>query len=224
MGIAAEQMGITEQLAAMAELQDSLNRNVHPAWRTQGHQYYRAIWIECAELLDHFGWKWWKHQRPDLDQVKLEIVDIWHFGLSEMIRDGSIDHSAAHARPRIDEHVVAAFADWSRQPRDFREAVETLAQQTLAQRGFPVAAFVDVMAALPIDLDELYRIYVGKNVLNVFRQANGYRSGAYVKVWQGREDNEHLFELVGTLDAGSRSFYDELYRALETRYAESIRS
>ncbi|HEY6598866.1 MAG TPA: dUTP diphosphatase [Pseudomonadales bacterium] len=211
-------MGIADQLAAMAELQDSLNRNVHATWRTQGHQYYRAIWIECAELLDHFGWKWWKHQRPDLDQVKLEIVDIWHFGLSELIREGSIDHG------RIDEHVVAAFADWSRQPRDFREAVETLAQQTLAQRAFPVAEFVDVMSALPIDLDELYRIYIGKNVLNVFRQANGYQSGAYVKVWQGREDNEHLFELVGTLDAGSSSFYDDLYRALETRYAESIRS
>jgi hypothetical protein len=120
--------------------------------------------------------------------------------------------------------VVAAFADWQRQPLDFREAVETLAQQTLAQRGFPVAAFVDVMAALPIDLDELYRIYVGKNVLNVFRQANGYRSGAYVKVWQGREDNEHLFELVGTLDSASHSFYDDLYRALEARYRESIRS
>ena len=211
-------MPIAEQLAAMAELQDSLNRNVHAAWRTQGHQYYRAIWVECAELLDHFGWKWWKHQRPDLDQVKLEIVDIWHFGLSELIREGAI------AGGRVDDRVIAAFADWSHQPRDFRDAVEALAQQTLAQRGFPVAAFVDVMAALPLDLDELYRIYVGKNVLNVFRQANGYQSGAYVKIWQGREDNEHLFELVRTLDAGSRSFFDDLYRALEARYAASIRS
>ncbi len=208
-------MQIAEQLAAMAQLQDSLNRNVHAAWRTQGHQYYRAIWVECAELLDHFGWKWWKHQRPDLDQVKLEIVDIWHFGLSELIRDGSVD--AGH----IDARVVAAFAQRQRppQPGDFRDAVETLAQQTLAQRGFPVAAFVDVMAALPIDLDELFRIYVGKNVLNVFRQANGYQSGTYVKVWQGREDNEHLFELVGTLDAASSAFFDDLYRALEARYA-----
>ena len=34
---------------------------------------------ECSELLDHYGWKWWKHQATDLDQVKLEIVDIWHF-------------------------------------------------------------------------------------------------------------------------------------------------
>jgi len=201
----------------MAQLQDALNANVHAQWRTQEHRYYRAIWVECAELLDHFGWKWWKHQRADLEQVKLEIVDIWHFGLSELIRAGSIDAG------RVDPRIVAAFGEQNARAQlpDFREAVEELAGQTLAQRGFPVAAFVDVMAALPIDLDELYRIYVGKNVLNVFRQANGYQSGHYIKVWQGREDNEHLFELVGVLDNTSSSFSDELYRALESRYAAS---
>ena len=211
-------MRIAEQLAAMAQLQEALNENVHAQWRTQGHQYYRAVWVECAELLDHFGWKWWKHQQPDLDQVKLEIVDIWHFGLSELIRAGSINAG------RVDKSVVAAFSQRPPQLMDFRDAVEALASQTLAQRAFPVAAFVDVMAALPIDLDELYRIYVGKNVLNVFRQANGYQSGSYVKVWAGREDNEHLFELVGTLDAASSSFSEDLYRALEARYAASRRS
>src|SRR4029077_14730270 len=126
-------MQIAEQLEAMAELQDSLNRNVHAAWRTQGHQYYRAIWVECAELLDHFGWKWWKHQRPDLDQVKLEIVDIWHFGLSQLIREGRIDSG------RVDASIVAAFErSGAAQGGDFRDAVETLAGEVLAQRGFPV--------------------------------------------------------------------------------------
>ena len=215
--MALVQRKVAQQLTAMAQLQDALNANVHAQWRTQEHRYYRAIWVECAELLDHYGWKWWKHQRADLEQVKLEIVDIWHFGLSELIRAGSIDAG------RVDPGIVAAFGEGSASARtpDFREAVEELAGQTLTQRGFPVAAFVDVMAALPIDLDELYRIYVGKNVLNVFRQANGYQSGHYIKVWQGREDNEHLFELVGVLDNTSSSFSDELYRALESRYAAS---
>ena len=215
--MALGQQKVAQQLTAMAQLQDALNANVHAQWRTQEHRYYRAIWVECAELLDHFGWKWWKHQRADLEQVKLEIVDIWHFGLSELIRAGSIDAG------RVDPSIVAAFGEPSRSAEvsDFREAVEELAGQSLAQRGFPVTAFVDVMAALPIDLDELYRIYVGKNVLNVFRQANGYQSGHYIKVWQGREDNEHLFELVGVLDNTSSSFSDELYRALESRYAAS---
>ena len=211
-------MSIAQQLTTMAELQDALNVNVHPQWRTQGHAYYRAIWVECAELLDHFGWKWWKHQTPDLDQVKLEVVDIWHFGLSELIRDRRIDAT------RVDADVLGAFDAVQTPGRDFRAAVETLAERTLASRGFPIDAFCAVMAALPIDLDELFRIYVGKNVLNNFRQANGYKSGDYVKMWQGREDNEHLFELVGTLDARSSGFSVELYRALEARYAASKRA
>jgi len=211
-------VSIAQQLTTMAELQDALNVNVHPQWRTQGHAYYRAIWVECAELLDHFGWKWWKHQTPDLDQVKLEVVDIWHFGLSELIRDRRIDAT------RVDADVLGAFDAVQTPGRDFRAAVETLAERTLASRGFPIDAFCAVMAALPIDLDELFRIYVGKNVLNNFRQANGYKSGDYVKMWQGREDNEHLFELVGTLDARSSGFSVELYRALEARYAASKRA
>lgn len=55
-------------LQTMAAMQDAHNRQVHAAWREQGYPYYRAVWVECAELLDHFGWKWWKHQQPDADQ------------------------------------------------------------------------------------------------------------------------------------------------------------
>ena len=155
---------------------------MHAQWRAQDHEYYRAIWVECAELLDHYGWKWWKHQSADLEQVKLEIVDIWHFGLSELIRDGRISAGNVDAGLVVGIHRSAAC----RAARaTFARAVEALAVTNAAQRAFPVGEFVDVMAALPIDLDELYRIYIGKNVLNNFRQANGYKSGSYVKVWHG---------------------------------------
>jgi dimeric dUTPase (all-alpha-NTP-PPase superfamily) len=209
-------MSIATQLATMARLQIALNDNVHAQWRDQGHLYYRAIWVECAELLDHFGWKWWKHQATDIEQVKLEVVDIWHFGLSELIRSGRMDAG------RVDSAIVAAFAEpVTSQVVDFRAAVETLAARSLTQRDFAVPAFIDVMTALPMSFAELYRIYVGKNVLNHFRQANGYQGGAYLKVWHGREDNEHLFELVGTLDHDSSSFSEDLYRSLEQRYASA---
>jgi len=39
-------------------------------------------------------------------------------------------------------------------------------------------------------------------------------------VWQGREDNEHLSELVGELNPLSDSFVDELLDALEKRYPD----
>jgi hypothetical protein len=207
------------RLAVMAELQEAHNRQVHPEWERQGHAYYRAVWIECAELLEHFGWKWWKRQSADLDQVKLEIVDIWHFGLSELIRAERLGGSG------VDAKVLAAVQRGLDAPAtDFRDAVESLAERTLAERGFPIDEFFVVMRSLPMSFDELYRYYVGKNVLNQFRQRHGYQTGDYRKVWAGREDNVHLMEIAAALDDRSAGFADELFAALEDRYRASAAS
>jgi hypothetical protein len=202
-------------LDTMATLQDSFNRVVHPDWRTHGYEYYRAVWVECAELLDHFGWKWWKHQSPDLDQVRLELVDIWHFGLSHLLRASvpATEMLAAFDAP-------GAAADRAHDPDEcLRLAVEKLAQQTLAARAFALPAFAEAMRALPMAFDELFRLYVGKNVLNDFRQANGYKAGTYVKVWGGREDNEHLIEMLAHIEQPETAAQD-LYGLLERRYRE----
>lgn len=66
--------------------------------------------------------------------------------------------------------------------------------------------------------DELYRQYVGKNVLNFFRQDNGYKTGTYIKVWSGREDNEHLVEVMDALDLNDVNFSDNVYDGLNARY------
>jgi hypothetical protein len=66
---------------------------------------------------------------------------------------------------------------------------------------FPL--FHTLMRACDLSADALYRHYVGKNVLNFFRQDHGYQDGTYVKEWQGREDNEHLSELLESLDAAT---------------------
>ena len=199
-----------KRLTTMAAMQESHNRLVHPQWARQGHRYYRAVWVECAELLDHFGWKWWKRQEADLEQTKLEVVDIWHFGLSELMREGCLNRGVA-------AQLAVALA---KPPGDFRLAVEQLALSCLATRAFDLDAFAAVMRALPLGFDGLYRIYVGKNVLNAFRQTHGYQSGSYRKVWNGREDNEHLVELASELDADAEAFPDQLAAALAARYAE----
>jgi hypothetical protein len=171
------------------------------------------VWVECAELLDHFGWKWWKRQQPDLDQVRLEVVDIWHFGLSDLMRAGALDESVAERLRAVGD--VPAGDDEA-----FREAVESLAQQTLSDRLFALEPFVAVLHTLPLPLTELFRLYVGKNVLNHFRQDHGYKAGTYRKTWQGREDNEHLVELLGALDGVPADAVPErLYQALADRYA-----
>lgn len=204
---------IRRRVAVMARMQNEHNLRVHPQWRDQGHEYFRAIWVECAELLDHFGWKWWKHQQPDLEQVRLEIVDIWHFGLSELLRAGKIE--GEHCDPQVIDTIVAGFDG---EAGDFRECVERLAANSLISRGFDLEGFVAVLVAMPMSFEELFRGYVGKNVLNNFRQNHGYQSGEYLKVWQGREDNEHLMELIADLNQHRADFVDRLYQALEDRY------
>jgi hypothetical protein len=72
-----------------------------------------------------------------------------------------------------------------------------------------------------MDWNELYCQYVGKNVLNFFRQDNGYKAGTYRKLWGGREDNEHLVEIMQELDSTSTSFQHLLYQSLQDRYSRS---
>jgi hypothetical protein len=196
----------------MARMQEAHNRHVHAEWRLQRYPYYRAVWVECAELLDHFGWKWWKHQAPEAEQVKLEIVDIWHFGLSDLMRAGTLGPDVAEAL------LGAGDAPPSRDPEAFRAAVETLAVASLAERRFVLGPFVSMLGALPLPLDELFRLYVGKNVLNNFRQAHGYKTGTYRKLWNGREDNAHLVELLARMECAPEALPETLYERLEARY------
>ena len=100
-------------LETMVALQESHNVQVASDWRSRGLPFQRAIWVECAELLDHFGWKWWKRQAPDLGQVKLELVDIWHFGLSQLMQEGQA--TGPHAA-----ELAAALSRPSRKPKHRR--------------------------------------------------------------------------------------------------------
>jgi len=200
------------QLVTMLNLQDSMNRKVHTDWVNQNFAWYRAAWIECGELIEHFGYKWWKKQVPDLEQVHLEIVDIWHFGMS-MLLDG---------RPvaTIASEIETTLSGWKPANGEVLLAAEALALSLLKSREFDVASFWDLAAAAGMDFETLFRAYVGKNVLNFFRQDHGYKDGTYIKLWQGREDNEHLSELLLIVDARDEQFAQTLYAQLKYRYQQ----
>ncbi|MEQ8691133.1 MAG: dUTP diphosphatase [Pseudomonadales bacterium] len=203
------------KLNTMAAMQDEHNQQVHPEWRTQGYAYYRAVWVECAEMLDHFGWKWWKAQAPDLEQVKLELVDIWHFALSELLRSDTLREDMG---VQLNELTPASGSAASGDAEAFRQAIEKLAADSLVSQSFSLPPFIEAMQTLPMTYDELFDLYIGKNVLNRFRQDHGYKSGEYRKLWQGREDNEHLMEILNGLSVPPEVFADTLYQSLAERY------
>lgn len=201
-------------LVNMLQMQHNMNTRVHPEWAQQGFEWYRAIWIECGELIEHYGYKWWKKQEPDLPQVQLEVIDIWHFGLSALFSSGrSIEQIADDIQQEVAAYQSAGLG--------VREATESLALYCLETRGFSPSRFWELMLAAELDFDALYSAYVGKNVLNFFRQDNGYKEGSYIKQWAGREDNEHLVELMAQLDHGAEDFADAVYAALKQRYQQS---
>ncbi len=199
-----------DQIARMLELQDNMNLKVNDKWRLQNFEWYRAIWIESAELMDHFGWKWWKKQIPDMAQVRLEIIDIWHFGLSILLQEGRTTEEVTAAVSRAFANTVTEMS--------LPESTERFAQKTLESKGFDLNGFCRLMTAAEMTFNDLYCGYIGKNVLNFFRQNHGYKTGDYKKLWQGREDNEHLVEIIARLDHQSSTFQDDLYKALESRY------
>ena len=195
----------------MLGMQDGMNKKVHSDWSEQNFEWYRALWIECGELIDHYGYKWWKKQNPEMDQVKLEIIDIWHFGMSALFQPGlSIE--------QIAEQMVSELEGYQYSGIGVREATEALACDSLQTKGFSVKLFWDLLSAAEMSFDDLYQQYVGKNVLNFFRQDNGYKDGTYIKQWQGKEDNEHLVDILAQLDSSSSQYRDDVYQALEQRY------
>lgn len=190
-----------------------MNSKVNANWREAGNEWYRAIWMESSEMLEHYGWKWWKKQTPDLMQVKLEVVDIVHFALSiRLEQDSSLEASTAT--------IADAFSSPVKTD-DIQTTIELLARQTLIDHGAHFSTIAGLMQQIDMDFEELYEIYVGKNVLNMFRQDNGYKEGTYLKTWQGREDNEHLADIMKLLDSNSDNFKDEVYSALGDVYRDA---
>ena len=200
---------LREKIKEMLDLQNKINEKVHPHWREQNFEWYRAIWVECAELLDHYGWKWWKKQSPNQSQIELELVDIWHFGLSILLSKYDIEKSIS----LISEGMID-----QRGSGKFRENLEDFTSKTLQTRSFDLKRFNQVMNDVGLTFEKLYVGYISKNVLNSFRQDKGYQEGTYLKDWGGIEDNEYLIRLASKMDPKSENFSSELYTLMEREY------
>ena len=200
---------LREKIKEMLDLQNKINEKVHPHWREQNFEWYRAIWVECAELLDHYGWKWWKKQSPNQAQIELELVDIWHFGLSILLSNYDIEKSIS----LISDGMID-----QRGSGKFRENLEDFTSNTLQTQSFDLKRFNQVMNDVGLTFEKLYVGYISKNVLNSFRQDKGYQAGTYIKDWGGIEDNEYLIRLASKMDPKSENFSSELYILMEKEY------
>ena len=186
----------------------------------------RCIYLEAGELIESYPWKHWKNinAKPDYENIKIELVDIWHFIMSEALRVyktenlGSIEDIA---------YMIVNLSQFNNFNSDnIKDNLDIYQEMALVEEMIRVLfckdninelidSFLLTSSSLNLKLLELYRLYIGKNILNRFRQDNGYKDGTYIKIWNGEEDNAVMQNI---LDKNSDIKPDELYNILEKLY------
>ncbi len=80
-----------DKLEEIFEMQYNLNKRIGIDTKTLSEEdqikwtlnYIRALGQEMAELTDSVPWKWWaKYQKLDIQNAKVEVVDMMHFLIS----------------------------------------------------------------------------------------------------------------------------------------------
>ena len=219
---------ILQMLQLQQELNDATNGEGWEKGITKNGKiidWKRCTYLECAELIESYPWKHWKNidAKPDYENIKIEAVDIWHFIMSQALEDykiknlGTLDDLAKNINKlenfsKFTKEIIPTTKDYYAQI----EVVETLMKTLFCKSSTEetIEAFIDVAIISGLNLDSLYTLYIGKNILNKFRQDHGYKDGSYIKIWDGKEDNvtmQNLLEKNKNLSA--EGLYGELKKA-----------
>lgn len=223
-----------DKIALMLQLQADLNEATNGDKWTSGItknnkviNWKRCIYMECAEMIDSFSWKHWKNidKEADWANLQIEVVDVWHFIMSLAIenytqtRRGGIDDLAQNISELGNFAKIDTNNNLFAAQDDIIEKVESIMLDTLFKGVLNleklISDFFDLVVMSGLDLETLYKLYVGKNILNQFRQDHGYKDGSYIKVWNGEEDNVVMQRV---LEQNSDIAPARLYEELEKLY------
>jgi len=228
-----------DKLLQMLQLQAQLNEATNGEKWTDGVtkngkeiNWKRCIYMECAEMIDSFSWKHWKNidAQPDWDNMQIEVVDVWHFIMSLAIEDyakelkGGVEDLAVNFSQSNNFLKIDIKNDKFALQKDVIEKVEDIMRIVLDKELDLEALlddFFDLVVMCGLDLTTLYRLYVGKNILNQFRQDNGYKDGSYIKVWAGEEDNVVMKRIW---EENENITPDKLYKELAKSYLSLTKS
>jgi len=220
---------ILQMLKLQQQLNDATNGKGWENGMTKNGKlidWKRCAYLECAELIESYPWKHWKNidADPDYENIKIEAVDIWHFIMSQALADYK-NKSLGTIEALADKIANLPNFDTFREPtvateKNNYEQIETVEElmRTLLCGGSTeklVMQFFDVAIQSGLNLDSLYKLYIGKNVLNQFRQDHGYKEGTYIKLWNGKEDNVTMQQILETHEDITPEL---LYSKLEETY------
>jgi len=229
-----EKANLEEYLA----LQDTLNGHTCGVdWKNgicektgRSMNFKLALGLELAEYLDSYNWKHWKDvsKEDDIENAKMELVDVWHFILSLVLQHGAdVDLILAQDDVPFPYDVVdidsafKATVDINSILLPLGDAITNSEGDTAGRFALVIQLFSKLMEFTGFSPEELRKIYLLKNTLNVFRVNNGYADGTYIKVWDNNtaEDNVVLMRLTEYADEIS---FDSLYSLLEGEYVKVL--
>ncbi|MCS5591427.1 MAG: dUTP diphosphatase [Gammaproteobacteria bacterium] len=215
-------MNLIEQ---MFTLQNELNNHTNGEMWVDGLtkenrqiSWYRCIYMEAAEAIDSFNWKHWKNinVEPDWANIKVELVDIWHFIMSEAIRAGEQTYANQYEEVSTTEDLDSEIL-----LQTLERILSLSVQAKIKDNDNAIRETIDLffvaLSHIGMDTGELYKRYVVKNQLNTFRQQNGYKDGTYIKIWGTVEDNVVAFNIMDENPSISPS---ELYQKLQLAYVK----
>ena len=211
---------IKQMFSLQRELNNKTNGDIWLENLTQeGREicWYRCIYMEASEAIDSFNWKHWKdiNTEPDWENIKVELVDIWHFIMSELIRLNDEDYAYKYLSTKTSEDLnELALIEV------FEKIISISVTNTKCDDIYAIREVSDLffvaLSHVGIDTEDLYRRYVVKNQLNSFRQNHGYKNGSYIKLWGKVEDNVVAFNIMDKYPNISPS---DLYQKLELEYS-----
>lgn len=208
-----------DQLKRLIVAQNTLNEHYVPNWRNEvpKEKFLSAFQCEWAEFLESaprfYDHKWWKPtMKDDTQNVKVEIVDLLHFGLSLMIlqqkgiqfdNQNNLDtkeFEKLYSEMRseyliIREESKEIYSDLiSVQELFTKISIFSISDEKVDLFGIVFTLFLRSLCFyVNWSFLDLYQAYWQKNELNLQRIQNGYMEGKYQKVDEnGEEDNRRL--------------------------------
>ena len=217
-----------EYIKEMFMLQQKLNNETNGIGWENGYtkndriiNWKRCMYMESAELIDSFNWKHWKdiNKATDWENATIEIVDIWHFVMSLLLEDYKTNNRGDIDKLVKDVIDVQGFERFSKEPENRENAdimevindIESIIHKTTKSRidlfdGL-LKAYFAMSLKCGVNLKILYKFYIAKNVLNQFRQDNGYKEGTYKKIWGNQEDNEVMLDILSNTAVSGEGLY-----------------
>ncbi len=203
----------------MVELQHKFNQQTIENYLEKDLNWNSAIIAESGELLDSLGYKWWKKQVPDMDNVKVEAIDLLHFVISDTLQMNYDIRNFNDILNSTIKDFEVGFKEISINLKNSNlfKLIDLLNTDRLSRFLVLKAIF----EKLEMSNEDVYIAYIVKNCLNKFRQHNGYKDGSYIKYWNGKEDNVIAYEIANEWGADEELF-EHLYIDLETYYNENV--